>query len=435
LHRASIGTVLLPLAALFASASMLQWDPIIELANGRGDKGPWRQNDSRYDYVDDATVAIAANGDFDVAWVDQARKDIFFQALMPDGVPRTAPINISRNTATFSWLPRIVAMPGVPGKVYLLWQEIIFSGGSHGGDILFARSVDGGISFSEPINLSNSSGGDGKGRLDRDTWSNGSLDLAAGPDGTLYAAWTEYDGMLWLARSVNGGASFSQPQQIAGNRALPARGPSLATGPGRTVYLAWTVGEDPAADIRVAQSDDGGARFSRPHIVGAAPGHADAPRLALDSRGVLHLVYAESTNGAKGPYRIRYTRSSDGAAGFEVPRTLPALTQQDKGGAACPEVAMDGQGVLYVMWEAFPDATAGPRGLAITFSPDNGNTFALPILVPGSRDGGGGTNGSHQGLLGKKLAVSRSGRIAVVNSSLKQNDRSRVWLMRGRVMP
>jgi hypothetical protein len=435
LRRASIVTVLLPLAALFASASTLQWDAVIELANGRGDKGPWRQNDSRYDYVDDPTVAIAANGDFEVAWVDQASKDIFFQALMPNGVPRAAPINVSRNKATFSWLPRIVTMPGVPAKIYLLWQEIIFSGGSHGGDILFARSTDGGISFSEPINLSNSSGGDGKGRLDRDTWSNGSLDLAAGPDGTLYATWTEYDGMLWLARSVDGGASFSRPRQIAGNPALPARGPSLATGPGRTVYLAWTVGEDPAADIRVAQSDDGGVRFGRPHIVGAGPGHADAPRLALDSRGLLHLVYAESANGTKGPYRIRYTRSSAGAAGFEVPRTLPALMRHDQGGAAYPEAALDGQGVLYVTWEAFPDATAGPRGLAITFSPDNGNTFALPILVPGSRDGGGGTNGSHQGLLGKKLAVSRSGRIAVVNSSLKQNDRSRVWLMRGHLTP
>jgi hypothetical protein len=163
--------------------------------------------------------------------------------------------------------------------------------------------------------------------------------------------------------------------------------------------------------------------------------HADAPRLALDRRGVLHLVYAESANGTKGPYRIRYTRSPAGAAGFEAPRTLPALAPHDNGGAAYPEVALDGQGVLYVTWEAFPNATAGPRGLGITFSSDNGNTFAPPILVPGSRDGGGGTNGSHQGLLGKKLAVSRSGRIAVANSSLKLNDRSRVWLMRGQLIP
>jgi hypothetical protein len=57
--------------------------------------------------------------------------------------------------------------------------------------------------------------------------------------------------------------------------------------------------------------------------------------------------------------------------------------------------------------------------------------FSAPILVPGSRDRTG-TNGSHQGLLMRKLAVNRAGAIAIVNSSLTENERSRVWLMRGR---
>jgi hypothetical protein len=33
-------------------------------------------------------------------------------------------------------------------------------------------------------------------------------------------------------------------------------------------------------------------------------------------------------------------------------------------------------------------------------------------------------------MLMRKLAVSRDGSIAIVNSSFKQNERSRVWLMR-----
>jgi hypothetical protein len=40
-------------------------------------------------------------------------------------------------------------------------------------------------------------------------------------------------------------------------------------------------------------------------------------------------------------------------------------------------------------------------------------------------------NGSQQGLLGKKLAVDRAGRLAIVNSSMVPEERSRVWLMRG----
>ena len=61
-------------------------------------------------------------------------------------------------------------------------QEIIFSGGSHG-DMLFARSDDNDATFSEPLNLSRSMGGDGKGRINVKVWHNGSPDLVSGPDG------------------------------------------------------------------------------------------------------------------------------------------------------------------------------------------------------------------------------------------------------------
>jgi hypothetical protein len=38
-------------------------------------------------------------------------------------------------------------------------------------------------------------------------------------------------------------------------------------------------------------------------------------------------------------------------------------------------------------------------------------------------------------MLMRKLALNRDGAIAVVNSSFKEKERSRVWLMRGRLPP
>ncbi|MBA4094956.1 MAG: hypothetical protein C0489_12845, partial [Candidatus Accumulibacter sp.] len=262
----------------------------LDIAIGGGEKGPWQQNDSRYDYVDDAAVAFIPDGGQVLAWAEQGGKDVWLRIVSGDGRPG-APVNVSRSPATFSWLPRIAVDPG-RNRLYLLWQEIIFSGGSHGGDILFARSSDGGRTFSPPLNLSRSKGGDGKGRLDRDTWSNGSLDLAVGTDGTVFAAWTEYHGALWLSHSRDAGSSFSAPRRIAGDDRQPARAPSLAVGPGRAVHLAWTVGEDPRAAIRLATSHDNGASFDAPRLIGDADGRADAPRLAVDGGGRLHLVYA-----------------------------------------------------------------------------------------------------------------------------------------------
>ncbi|CAB3788028.1 sialidase family protein [Pararobbsia alpina] len=432
----TIAAALLALAAMpafSAAASSVEWTGIAQIAEGRGDKGAWRQNDSRYDYVDDATVAFDSADGLKVAWVDQKKKDVLYRSLSANGIAQGQPVNVSRNPATFSWAPRIVVVPGHPGKIALLWQEIIFSGGSHGGDILFARSTDGGVSFSAPINLSNSRGGDGKGRLDRDTWSNGSLDLAIAPDGTLLAAWTEYDGMLWLARSTDGGASFSRPVRVAGDGRRPARGPSLATGPRQTVYLAWTVGNDRSADISVSQSDDGGQTFGRPYVVGAGPGYADAPRLAAGRTGTLHLVYAQSEDGPSRRYHVRYAQSISGAGKFGVPRVISQPQRHAGNGAAYPAVAVDRQGTLYVAWELFQGTSTRPQGLEFTVSRDNGRSFLSPQRVPGSQDDRGGTNGSHQGLLGKKLAVGDDGRIAVVNSSLTLGERSRVWLMLGRL--
>jgi hypothetical protein len=420
-------------------ADPLAWHGITEVAAGRGERGPWRQNESKYDYVDDPAVAINDNGEIAVAWVEQASKDVFFQRYSRDGIRQTGqPLNVSRSPATFSWLPRVVIAPDAPQKVFILWQEIIFAGASHGGDILFARSNDGGATFSEPINISNSVGGDGKGRINRDIWHNGSLDLATGVDGSPYATWTEYDGQLWFSRSTDGGASFSRPRRVGARAdvrgAKPARGPSLAVGADRTVYLAWTTGEDNAADIHVAKSTDGGMTFDAPRIVAPSKGYSDAPKLAVDPDGVVHLVYAESAGGPFDRYHIRYTRSTDGARTFEAPRDISKPLPKSVAGAAFPSLAVDARGNLYVMWESYHHHRERPRGLGLVVSHDGGRNFSAPAVVPGSMDPAGGSNGSRQGLLMKKLAVNSSGAVAIVNSSLKDGERSRVWLIRAKTL-
>jgi hypothetical protein len=68
--------------------------------------------------------------------------------------------------------------------------------------------------------------------------------------------------------------------------------------------------------------------------------------------------------------------------------------------------------------------------MAIAVSRDGGRSFSAPESIPGSADAQGAPNGSFQGLLMQKLAVNRRGELAVVNSSLEDGKRSRVWLLR-----
>lgn len=402
------------LAALPAPASRgPAWLPAVDIAFGGGVKGPWRQNDSHYDYVDDGTVLFLPGGALAVAWVDQRRKEVLLRVLDTQGKLRGMPVDVSRSPATFSWMPRLA---GGDGALYVLWQEIIFSGGSHGGDILFARSLDGGRTLSTPLNLSDSEGGDGKGRSSRDLWSNGSLDIAAGSGGAVHAAWTEYDGALWYADSHDGGRSFLRPMRVAGSDRQPARAPSLAVDQQGRVHLAWTGGEDPDAGIHVARADKG-ALFGKPARIGGKGARADAPRIAFTPDGALHLVFVSHPQ-PRGVAAILHAQADAGTLRFGAPHTLSAPGEA----AGAPHLAVDGRGAVHIAWDIGGES---PRGLAYTVL-----GRSKPVSVPHSAGAAGGRNGSQQGLLGKKLAVGADGGVALVNSSLAPGKGSRVWLLR-----
>ncbi len=419
------------MASACAGEAPIQWTAPVELAEGEAYRGPWRMNESVYLFVDDPTVAITDQEVVVAAWVDHTQRDVVLQVYDADGNAQfDAPVNVSNSPDVFSWLPRVVTRDDDAREIYVLWQEIVFSGGSHGGETFFARSHDGGETFSTPINLSNTIAGAGKGRLTTHSWHNGSLDLAIDTAGRLYTAWTEYEGALWFSRSDDQGATFTEPLHVAGDDRLPARGPALAVGPDDEVFLAWTVGEDQNADIHFARSTDRGTTFSEPVRLHEGSGHADAPKLALDGNGTLHLVYGESRGGPETRYRIRYTQSQDHGESFSEPVTL-----SDRIGANFLSLSVDGDGGVYVIWERFPTRSLRSRGLGYAVSRDGGATFSSPDVVPGTDDPALGFNGSQQGLLMRKLAVNSGGEVAVVNSTYLQGENSHIWLIRGTPTP
>jgi hypothetical protein len=414
-----------PAAATRDSDVAVSWMRPVDVATGKAHAGPWQMNDSNFDYVDDPTVAIREDGTVGVAWCDNAKKDVFFQRFGVEGRPvLPAPVNVSQSPAIFSWLPRMV-MAGE--QVFLLWQEIVFSGGSHGGEIFFSRSRDGGRAFSAPINLSRSQGGDGKGRQSRDHWDNGSLDLVRGVDGKLFAAWTEYDGALWFSRSLDDGESFSTPVVIPESNEPAARGPSLAA-TRQAVYVAWAAGEEKSANLRLAISRDAGATFEPARVVFDGTARSDAPKLAVDPQGVLHLAYAEEDAGAS---QVYYARSKDKDGTFEAPRCLSC--KQERQAASFPSLSLGTDRQVYVLWQHHPSVTEASRGLALSLSDDGGHHFTSPALVPSTADPALGINGSRQGRLMRLVASNARGILAVVNSSFREGENSRIRLIVGRV--
>ena len=151
----------------------------------------------------------------------------------------------------------------------------------------------------------------------------------------------------------------------------------------------------------------------------------------MDSTGTVHLVYAESPAGPFKRYHIRYTRLNDGERALEEPREISIPQTKQFESVSFPALSLDGEDSIYVIWELFPNHRNFPRGLGFTYSSDGGRTFASPSVIPGSADPALGVNGSQQGFLMRKLAVNGAGAIAVVNSTFKRNQTSRIWLIRG----
>ena len=409
-----------------ASAGGIAWEPPVEVASGDAWQGPWRMNESDFRYVDDPSVA--ANDAIAVAWVDQARKDVMLTVFEADGSPRfgDGAVNVSRSPDVFSWLPRVVF--GDDHAVYVLWQEILFTGGSHGGEILFARSEDGGHTFADPVNLSQSTAGAGKGRLTTEHWHNGSLDLARAFEGTLYAAWTEYEGGLWVAASTDNGKQFSAPVEVVPTGSdAPARGPTLAVTDEGVVLLSWTVGEDPTADIHLARSTDRGQSFSDPQRVHVSPGHADAPTLAVDGNGRVHLAWSYRDPGAPRQGRIALAHSDDDGRSFSGVQLLDHGNDVPHG-AAFPSLTAGDSGV-HVIAERIHDAGQGFQGLLHAWAADD-ETFTELRNLTGTDEA---PSGGRQGLLMRKLALHTDGRIFAVHSTFEQGRRSRVYLLAGQL--
>ena len=158
-------------------------------------------------------------------------------------------------------------------------------------------------------------------------------------------------------------------------------------------------------------------------------GHADAPQIAVDHAGTVHLVYAESPQGPLHTSHMAYRRLRKGDARFAPPVTLSPSPSPRRESVSFPALAIGGKAQLFVLWERLP--AHRPNGLGFPYSRDGGQTFAAPSSIPGSLDREQGFNGSLQGLRMQKLAANRRGEIAVVNSTFPPGQGSRIWLIRG----
>lgn len=219
--------------------------------------------------------------------------------------------------------------------IYMTWTQFDAYDSKEPSDysnILFSKSTDGGLNWSDPLDISFVPGD----CRDGDLTAEGAVP-AVGPDGEVYVCWARNDS-LWINLSTDEGKTWLPKErfvstQTAGwaldipgiyrSNGLPVTITDLSQGPHRgTVYVCWADQRNGTdnTDIWLTSSKDGGKSWTKDKKINTDQGdkHQFLPWLAVDqTNGYLYCVFYDRRNQDTKRTDVYLARSKDGGATFE----------------------------------------------------------------------------------------------------------------------
>lgn len=233
-------------------------------------------------------IALDSTEALNVVWgdgKDLGLKVVFLRST-DQGETFTDPLVVSGESNTASE-PEI-AVDSSDG-INVVWQDQK-SGVSV---IMFVRSIDGGATFSEPRRLSTGTGPAVEAQITADS------------KGNLNVVWVDESAgsaQAYYSRSTDKGVTFSDPINVSNAPSADIHKPVVVVFED-TVYLAFQNGDlfgEDGGDRQVflATSDDGGLTFDVPRQVSRADrqcGRAHSPAMTVDSGGTLHIVWIDAS--------------------------------------------------------------------------------------------------------------------------------------------
>ncbi len=293
-----------------------------------------------------------------------------------------APLNTNAETDDGNdFLPVLRRSAG--GMVVAMWASQSTLDGTIGtdDDILFARSTDDGMSWSDPEPLNTTAASDdaiediagdlatdGKGSWMAVWRSPNDLDQGLGVDQDILFAVSVDDGVTWSAPAVvNSDADFDQFLLWGGHD----NGPSVATGGAGSWMVTWHKRAIPDGDwdILFATSTDLGQTWSDPGHVNNFGLSDGAPIIDEHSTVVSHgdsayMVMWLSRNPFDGGYGgdqdIFVARTTNNGASWSDPQPVNSNAGQDGADESSPLIGGNGDGTWMIIWSAqYPDFGSG----------------------------------------------------------------------------
>ncbi len=231
------------------------------------------------------------------------------------------------------------------GSLYVAWTRFDVYGSDdprHQSHIWFARSRDGGASFTPPVRVSDTAG-DAK---DSDGTVEGAVP-SIGIKGEVFLVWAGPKGLVF-DRSLDGGWTFGEDkviqQQPGGwdqpapgierHNGMPVTGVDHSHGKARgSLYVNWIDDRNGDLDVFVTASRDGGATWDAPVRVNDDPKGAAQlfTWMAVDpADGSINVVFHDRRGLSGAATGVTLARSIDGGRTFVNHRVdTPAFTMAD----------------------------------------------------------------------------------------------------------
>lgn len=200
-------------------------------------------------------------------------------------------------------------------------------------------------------------------------WSERPLDVKTTAEG-LYFMYAQFDGINWT-KPVDVVATFLQESN---GEELGAEAPSLAYTPDGFLHLAWGTGGESSQLIYArapACCANRATNWTKPVSLGIPVNIG--PTLVSDTQGRLHVAFADLESG-----NISYLRSDDSGITWNLRRLVQGKVRVGNEQPAYPRMAVDSKGRVHLVWSVLPFP-----GVFVLYarSDDGGETWTEPQII------------------------------------------------------
>ena len=276
-------------------------------------------------------IAIDNTGNIYVVWRDETPgyACIYFSRSTDGGSSWSRAVNVSNNLGDY--YGTAMAVDGA-GNICVVWHDYC-SYPIHNGDIYFSRSTDGGVSWSQVLNISNNPGV--------------SLDpaIAIDNDGNIGVAWCNRSTGpygIYFSRSTDNGVSWSRAVNTSDD-SRNFHNPAIAIDTAGNINILSISCDIVYCSLSFYRSTDEGASWSQAVNIFESEDALWPPVLAVDSAGNINIAWCDEMPGYA---YIYFSRSIDGGSSWSQPAGL----SDDYGFAVFPALAVDSAGNIDILW-------------------------------------------------------------------------------------